>query len=187
MPRTFIALKLIPSDKMLEGIHTARETLKDSRIKWVETENLHITLNFLGDTDPEQLKGCSGIVQATAGKYKAPGVVFRGMGLFRSMRHPRVLWIGMETGKTIYDIQSELGRSLEPLGFPPDGRKFSPHLTIGRIKYLKQSGEMENLLGQYSGMVFQEVKFSEITYYESILRPEGPVYRKILASPFRDD
>jgi 2'-5' RNA ligase len=170
---------------MIDAIQYARSVLKAERIKWVETGNLHITLKFLGDRDPQQLQVCSKILKETVTKYPCPQVVFSGIGIFRNLRDPRVIWIGMNIDDSYFSLKSELDQKLERHGFQADKRKARPHLTLGRIKSLRQKEGLQSLIKEFNETEFQHDEFNEVVYYESILRPEGPSYLPILKVPFR--
>ena len=176
MQRTFIAFKILPGQKMSACIGTVREALGRERITWVDPGKLHITLRFLGDTGLPQVSEVEGILERIVPGFACPELVFRGMGLFRDIRDPRVLWIGMDPGPILPKLKEALDRELAGIGFPPEDRKFRPHLTLARIKYIRNTDPLEEVLEKYSDAVFQKSRISEILYYESILKPEGPEY-----------
>lgn len=176
MQRTFIALKINPQKEMADCFRHLRAVLKGEKIKWVDPAKLHITLRFLGDTDPGQLKAASRILEDTVPRFGKPEILFRGMGVFRNVRDPRVLWIGMDPGPVLPELKLALDRQLAGIGFPAEERGFRPHLTLGRIKFIRDRDALGELLGEYSNTVFQKDRIDEMVYYESILRPEGPEY-----------
>jgi 2'-5' RNA ligase len=185
MQRTFIALKITPEKGMYDCIMALQEGLRREKIKWVDPGKLHITLHFLGDTDPQQVEDTVKILEKAVPGFACPEVVFGGLGLFRNIRDPRVLWIGMDPGPILPELKETLDRQLAGIGFPPEERKFKPHLTLARIKFIKNSDALEGFLREYSDAVFQKDRIREIIYYESILRPEGPQYIPLVKVPFR--
>jgi 2'-5' RNA ligase len=185
MQRTFIALKITPEKGMYDCIMALQEGLRREKIKWVDPGKLHITLHFLGDTDPQQVEDTVKILEKAVPGFACPEVVFGGLGLFRNIRDPRVLWIGMDPGPILPELKETLDRQLAGIGFPPEERKFKPHLTLARIKFIKNSDVLESLLGEYRDTVFQKDRIGEIIYYESILRPEGPEYIPLVKVPFK--
>jgi 2'-5' RNA ligase len=101
--------------------------------RWVRTENLHLTLRFLGATPPERVADLArGVSTAASGRPAFP-VALAGAGSFPSVRRPRALWLGIETGA---DRLAEIGRALDgplsALGWEPEARPFRPHLTVAR-------------------------------------------------------
>ncbi len=192
MQRTFIAFKIIPEREMADCIQHVQDVLRGEKIKWVDHEKMHITLCFLGDTSPTQVKSTIKILEEEIPLFPAQEVLFAGLGLFRSIRDPRVIWIGMDPGPVLPELKTRIDRKLVQLGFTPEERKFRPHLTLGRIKSTgnhspeknspeknfpeKNSGMLEGLLGEYRNMRFQKNLIREVIYYESILRKEGAEY-----------
>lgn len=176
MQRTFIALKVEPQKEMSDCFRHLRDVLKTEKIKWVDPGKLHITLRFLGDTDPRQVIATGKILQETVPEFIHPEIVFSGMGLFRNIRDPRVLWIGMDPGRILPELKLAIDRKLAGIGFPEEERNFRPHLTLGRIKFIRDRDILEGLIREYRDTAFQKNSVDEIIYYESILRPEGPEY-----------
>ena len=186
MQRTFIAVKVSPEKKMYDCIRTVQEKLKGEKIKWVDPGKLHITLRFLGDTSPSQAKEAGRILERIVPGFECAEVVFGGLGLFRNLRDPRVLWIGMDPGPVLPGLKEALDRELEGIGFHPEGRKFSPHLTLARIKYIRDTDPLEELLKSYRDTVFQKSRIGEVIHYESILKPQGPEYIPLKRVNFKE-
>ena len=155
------------------------------KLKWVDPGKLHVTLRFLGETDPGQLKGIMGMLEETVPTFISPEVRFMGLGLFRSVRDPRVLWIGMDTGPVLPDLKRLLDQQLVRAGFPAENRKFSAHLTLARITSIKDTELLGKLLNQYRNSFFQKNRMDEVVLYESILRPAGPEYRALKKVAFK--
>ena len=176
MQRTFIALHIEPQKEMSDCILHLQDALRMEKIKWVDPGKLHITLRFLGDTNAEQVGAAGRILEETVPGFASPEVVFRGLGLFRNLRDPRVLWIGMDPGKILPEFKSTLDRKITDLGFQSEDRKFKPHLTLARIKNIRNRDLLEDLIHQFRDSLFQINRIEKLIYYESILRPEGPQY-----------
>jgi 2'-5' RNA ligase len=187
MQRTFIAVKIEPGMAMHGCISDLREKLKGEKIKWVDAAQLHITLRFLGDTDPGQVDAVKQILEGTIPGLVRPEVVFGGLGLFRSLRDPRVLWIGMDPRDALAGLKGRLDEELTGLGFQPEEREFTPHLTLARIKFLRDREALKNLLAKYRDKVFQKHRIHELIYYESILHPGGPEYIPLKKAAFKVD
>jgi 2'-5' RNA ligase len=90
----------------------------------------------------------------------------------------------MEAGTILPGLKAALDHKLEGIGFPPEDRKFRPHLTLARIKIIRDRDLLGNLLREYSGALFQQNRIEELNYYESILRPEGPEYIPLRKASF---
>ncbi|MFC2115130.1 RNA 2',3'-cyclic phosphodiesterase [Bacteroidota bacterium] len=176
MQRTFIALMVDPQKEMSDCILKLQNVLGMERIKWVDPGKLHITLRFLGDTRPALISATTRILAETVPEFNSPEIVFRGLGLFRSIRDPRVLWIGMAPSPLLLELKNVLDQKLAGLGFPAEERKFSPHLTLARIKSIKNPDLLKGLLAGYRDYYFQKSRMEKLIYYESILRSRGPEY-----------
>ncbi len=185
MQRTFIALHIDPGEIMLACLRHLREELIREKIKWVDQGNLHITLRFLGDTDPQRVLSTGEILGRTVPGFPQPEVVFRGLGLFRSVKDPRVLWIGMDPGKTLTELKGVVDRELAGIGFEPEERSFRPHLTLARIKYIGDREKLGELLRAYRYTIHQTSLLTEVIYYESILSSGGPRYIPLRTIPFK--
>ncbi len=176
MKRTFIAVKINPGNKMQEIIKEFRKVLSYEKIKWVDLINLHITLSFLGDTGEDMVEVISEKVEEVTHLTEPFDLIFRGMGVFKNIRYPKVLWIGTEQNPTIGLIKKALDDELERIGFPKEERDFRSHLTIARIKWIKNRNIFEDLLKKYEDEYFQKFRIEHLIFYESILKPEGPEY-----------
>jgi RNA 2',3'-cyclic 3'-phosphodiesterase len=176
MKRTFIAVKIEPGEKLKETIGEIRDALKNDSIKWVDTGNMHITLAFLGDTDEESVQRVSGMLQEKCAGTGNINFTLARLGIFRNINDPRVIWAGMENSDKLVSLYNILKRGLEETGIKTEERDFNPHLTIGRIKAIKDKKKLESLLTDHKSADFQEVEISEIIFYESILGPAGPSY-----------
>jgi 2'-5' RNA ligase len=177
MKRVFAAIKIEPGDSLLKMITSLRSTLERERIKWVDPENIHLTMAFLGDTDDERItvadialrKKCCG-----SGKFTFS---LTGAGVFKNFRDPRVLWTGIEECERLINLNDQIMKGLKDVGFQLEDRPFKPHITLGRIKFLRDTGLLESAVKRYSGIHFQKVSVDEVKLFESILRPAGPVYK----------
>lgn len=164
--RLFFGIKI--PDKEKEIIENIKTKIKiEGKIKWVEKENLHITLIFLGEKNPEE-------VLRYVGKFdfKPFEVSLKGLGFFPDIKRPRVLWIGVDKGKErIKEFYERLVLKLEPLNIDRE-KRFSPHLTIGRIKFGKVN--YENI--EYESEIFS---VDDFILFSSTLTEKGPIYQTV--------
>ncbi|MEM3555395.1 MAG: RNA 2',3'-cyclic phosphodiesterase [Candidatus Micrarchaeia archaeon] len=170
--RAFIAVEV--SDELREKIATLQKNLSIEGVKLVEKENLHLTLFFLGEID-ERMK--ERVIQAmnkmNFGKFE---VSCRGVGAFPSRNYIRVIWVGVEAPE-LKKIHSELGKELSQLGFKKE--EFSPHITLARVKFLKDKGALNEFLEENSQSEFGECIVDRIILKKSTLTPEGPIYENV--------
>ena len=185
MKRTFIAIKTEAGEKIRDCILHGKTCLRGERMKWISPVQLHFTLAFLGDTSPEQVSQTGRMLQRLVPAYDAPRVQYRGMGVFRNMKDPRVLWIGLDIDPVLRNLKAELDRELKAIGFRVDKRDFTPHLTLARIKQLQDKEALKELTQAYREYFFQESTIRQLIYYESILGREGPTYRVIISARFK--
>ena len=185
MKRTFIAIKTDPGEKIKDYITHCKTCLKGERIKWISPLQLHITLAFLGDTSIDHVNLTGQMLSRVVPAYDAPLVQYRGLGLFRNIKDPKVLWIGLDIYPVIRKMKAELDRELKYLGFRIDKRDFRPHLTLARIKLIQNKEVLKDLLHAYNDYFFQESTIRKLVYYESVLGPSGPKYKVIKSVGFK--
>jgi RNA 2',3'-cyclic 3'-phosphodiesterase len=176
MKRIFIAIKIDPGEELLKMISSLKTGLKNESIKWTETSNIHITLVFLGDTEEKRIKEIDVILSGICSGFGGFDLILRGAGIFRSLRDPRIIWTGINNSKELSDLNNVISVKLRETGTYLEERPFSPHLTIGRIKRLIDTTELSALIENYKDKEIQRIRVSEIVLFESVLRPQGPVY-----------
>jgi len=144
-------------------------------VKLVETENIHVTMRFLGDIS-------SGMVDKVYEEMK--GVQFvpftvqlKGVGVFPTLSYPRVVWAGIAEGANeLRGIFDQLEPRLRNLGFAADVHGFSPHLTIARVRSGRNKGELANFVKANANFDFGTIKANCLRLKKSILSPRGPSY-----------
>jgi len=179
MKRIFIAVRIEPGEELLKMISVFKLALKDESIKWTETSNIHITIVFLGDTEDKRIKEIDTILSGICGGFGSYDLNLRGAGIFRSLRDPRIIWAGIDSSQELSELNKRITAALRETGAKFEDRVFNPHLTLGRIKRLKDTQELSGLIGNYKDKEIQRLRVSEIILYESVLRPEGPVYKPL--------
>lgn len=181
MKRIFIAIDLSEEARSLaaEYIQDLRDAFPRLRVGWERPEKLHLTLKFLGDISDAQLEGVENAVAAAAHESPHFRLRLEATGVFPSARKARILWLGLtERDNTLREIFNRLEEELETIGFPKDPRKFSPHLTIAR---LREPASSKRLVDLHLTSHFEPVEFEvrELVVYESVLSPKGSVYRTV--------
>lgn len=144
-------------------------------VRWVKSEQMHLTLRFLGDTPVAKVPDISAAMdQVTSGR-PAISLQLDTLGCFPNARRPRVIWAGV--GGQLDDLialQRALEAALVPLGWAPEGKPFHPHLTLGRVKDSRAVGEARFPWGK--GLVPADIPVDTLHLIESQLRPDGPIY-----------
>ena len=179
MKRIFIAIKIDPGETLLRIHYSLRSLLGGERIKWVDTTNIHLTLAFLGDTEEDRITVASILLKQECSGFGEFRFNLSGTGVFRNFSDPKILWIGINESEKLIRLNDEIKRGLDDTGFKTEDRAFSPHITIGRIKFIKDPGALREALEPYKNTFIQEVVAAEVILFESILKPSGPEYRAV--------
>jgi len=158
--------------------HLLNESSFRQLIKWVDPANIHITLAFLGDIEEERIKAASMVLSKICSDCSRFSFHISGTGLFISYQNPRIIWAGIDNAGELSGINDLIVRGLRDTGFNLEERPFRPHITLGRIKYVKDKSLLRETLDRYSDTDFQDVDVREVILFESILRPEGPLYKQ---------
>jgi 2'-5' RNA ligase len=184
--RTFIAVEVNNPD-VLRHIQKVQHELQASRakLKHVEPENLHFTLHFLGNIHSDRVAVLEELLNDLQGEPFEVSLV--GLGSFRPQR-PRVIWIGCSEGaELLVQYQKLLGSQLRRTGFPVEKRRYSPHLTIARVKSGEYREELMDLVRRHSNHDFGKFQVSAIKLKKSTLTPRGPIYEDLVVKEFRED
>jgi 2'-5' RNA ligase len=177
--RTFIAIKIKPEPLLLDKIDELKRILASESIKWVEEKNLHLTLKFLGEVSQMQSTQIKDILFQFTQRNSPVTVLPAGFGYFNSGGMPRVLFVKIEGMEGLQKMAEDMDDLLLPLGFEKEKRPFRPHLTLARIRFLKNKKAFYNALGLYQEILLQPVVINNIIFYQSILNPDGPVYHEL--------
>jgi len=159
-----------------EEIRSVIQKLKSGypRLKWVQSENLHITLHFLGDINPGQVDICTEILRNINIPGKNIKFVYRGLGRFPPKGKGRVLYLNPVSGvRECENIYTRLEELLSE-HFPLEKRRFSPHITLARAR-VPGDPFPEEEKEEVSGTI----RISKIVLFESVLKPSGPIYREV--------
>jgi 2'-5' RNA ligase len=179
--RTFVAVE-IPLE-VKEHARRLIEALRGTpaKVKWVGPDAMHWTLKFLGDVDMlETPKICQAVARAV--EPMAPfDVEARGAGAFPDLRRPRTVWIGMGQGsEPMVDMHDRIERELAGLGYRPEGRRFRPHLTIGRVRNSPQGiEELGRLIQEHADFETGLSTVYEVVVFASELGPDGPTHEPL--------
>lgn len=179
MKRLFAALKFHPDKSFLASFNKLKFTLQHEQIKWVEEKNIHITLKFFGDTDERKIPVIREVLSALTPVFTSFEISLQNLGVFGSSYSPKVIWTGIEPYADVSRLMQILHHDLEGVGFLSDRQNLIPHLTLGRIRFLKDRILFRKIIDQHGKIQSAPEKVSEIILFESILRHDGPDYRII--------
>lgn len=174
--RTFVCIE-VPKP-IWEGIDHLQQSLKtiDAHVSWTKPSNIHLTVKFLGAVEATRIKRVASAVARAATGIGRFDIEVVGAGCFPSVRSPRVLWIGLsDVPDALNQLYSNLENELAREGFAREKRKFSPHLTIGRLRGPKNAAQLAEALITKG---FNPVRFpaSEAIVMRSDLNPTGSIY-----------
>ncbi len=181
MKRLFAAIKIHPSERYISLFNEITTSLSHERIKWVEPENMHLTLKFFGETDEKQIPLINQVMESAVRQTSPLTLIISDTGIFGSRYDPKVVWFGIGKHIELENLVNKIFAGLEKYGWKADRQNFVPHLTIGRIKQLKDKQLFQQIISKYNTVEIQEENVTEIILYESILRREGPVYVKLFS------
>ncbi len=176
--RIFAAINVsVPSVRKIAELQRKLRNQQPEALKigWVPPANLHVTLKFFGNLVPEQVEGVAAAARRAAQGVAPFEVVARGLGVFPKPETPRVLWVGLgEDKERLGGLRDRLEKSSEELGFEPDSRPFSGHLTLGRIH--QGTEDIDTWLQEYADVDCLPSTIDEIVIYESRLHRTGAEY-----------
>jgi 2'-5' RNA ligase len=175
--RAFLALEV--AEDVKERIMELERKIKASGadVKLVEQENLHITMKFLGDVTADVVERVYEAMK-TVREVKFQLEV-KGTGVFPNLRMIRVLWVGAGAGgDKVVSIFRQLDSELVRKGFPRE-RDFTPHITIGRVRSLRNKEDLLRVIEEYRGRIFGTIAIDKISLKKSELTPNGPIYSNL--------
>lgn len=179
--RTFIAIEL--PEEIKAYLAKIQNDLRKigADVKWVEPENLHLTLKFLGERDDKKIKQISELLKEISKDTTSYKIRISSLGAFPKTEAPRVIWVGISEGDNqTKAIAKRLEEEIAHLGIPKEDRPLSSHITLGRthsgLHVDKLSNELNNLAGK---IISQEFSVTKITLFKSTLTAKGPIYEAL--------
>ncbi len=184
--RAFIAIEL--PDEVIQELGRLESRLKlrqPDGVKWVDPTAIHLTLNFLGDIDSGRISEITEAMTDAAREITPFSLGLNELGVFPNLNRVRVVWVGIggEVEK-LARLQHGLESNLDIIGFPPEERTFSPHLTLGRVREQASPQERRRLGDIVTAMKVETVKpfaVNGFSLIKSQLTGTGPVYSRIVA------
>lgn len=190
--RIFIAIDLSDTlhKHLSEQIDQLTRLLGDESIRWVKSSNIHLTLKFLGETPENKVDRIKSTLKDITSQFSSFRMQIGEFGCFPNLRRPRVFWIGVhEHTGVLKQIHGVIETDLEKLGFMKEGRPFTAHLTLGRLRKRIASSEMRTLTRRLESVQIGELGteiVKEICLFRSVLRPSGAEYTRLGIFRFRD-
>ncbi len=175
--RTFIAVDLENDLKtnILQFINKLDS--HNPNIRWVKNQGMHLTLKFIGEIPEDKASDIRSALMGLSQKHKPFPLRLVGTGVFppRS-RNPRILWVGIEENQELMSVQKEVESLLEKLSVPREKRRYSPHLTLGRVKSSHNIKPVLDEMSRNKDTEFGRMDVERITFFKSTLKPTGAEY-----------
>ena len=176
--RSFLAIEL-KEDLVPKILDVQKEFKKiNANIKYVPSENMHFTLKFFGNIDEDMIEDISNSVEKVIKDYSSFDLNIKDCGCFPNKNVIKVLWLGLDEGSPIKDLQKDLDVEFKKLGFKKE-RNFISHLTIGRVKSPKNKKQIRETIERLENIDIGQMTVSKICLKKSTLTPQGPIYEDI--------
>jgi len=174
--RTFIGLPVRVGSTVLWARNHMMEALADERISWVNPKNYHVTLRFLGDTDVTAIQQIKEALQSEVKLPLESSLQLKGPGSFGPRKKPRVIWLGFEQDEPFLSLRAGADRALEKCGWPLSDQPFRAHLTLGRVRSLKDPDRYYEINEQIKETFTGRAEVDRMVFYRSELGESGPTY-----------
>jgi len=170
MIRLFVGLEL--AEAVRERLHGLGGGVPGAR--WIEPENMHMTLRFIGNVNDDVL---ADIDEALA-RIRSPGfdLEIAGLGEFSRGRRPAMIWAGVRPVPALMDLQRRIEAAVVRAGFPPEGRRFTPHVTLARLKN-GAPGRVRDFIAEHNLLRIDPFPVAQFTLFSSHLGRKGASYR----------
>lgn len=183
--RTFLAIDLPEEIKVqIENVQNRlKSTVKG--IRWTRPEGIHLTLKFFGNISENKIADISSVVEKNTVDIRPLSLKVSTLGTFPNLKRPRVLWLGIGGSvEKLSDLQKEIEKDLESIGFQRENRAFRAHLTLGRIKSPKNVKGLSEIIKNEE--IYDAGSFCAggLTLLKSDLTPQGAIYTKLAYFPF---
>ena len=199
--RTFIAIEIPPDVKrQLDALQDRLQELpalraQPSLLRWTNTQKLHLTLRFLGETDKAQRLQLQNGLAAIANRQKAFTLAPSRLGSFRSWSNLRILWVGIEgESDALQEVQVEVEALARRVGFSPERNRFSPHITLARAvrnaprpDLRAASEQLRRAAKDETSHCCIEWRVNELHFIRSVLDPGGAQYFNLATCGFTDE
>jgi RNA 2',3'-cyclic 3'-phosphodiesterase len=155
-------------------------------VRWTRPESIHLTLKFLGEVPDAQVSRICTTAREIAAKYPVCDLELAGTGCFPPRGPVRVVWIGIsQPPPPLLECQRDCESAYATLGFEPENRPYSPHLTIGRVNDPAAANRIRSGLQQFESFSAGRFTADGLTVFQSQLRPAGSIYTPLARAPFK--
>lgn len=191
--RLFIAIEL-PDDIIRQIAHIQQQferQIPARAVRWVKPDSIHLTLKFLGEVETDRVDSLKSSLDEAAAAHAPFSLEVAAPGCFPNTRNPRVLWLGLEGGLELLGaVQQSVEQAMTELGFEPEDRGFSPHLTLARVQRNASRDDASRVGLAAERGVAQPIEgwtVESLSLMRSQLKPSGSVYTELHRAPLGDD
>ena len=187
MIRAFVAILLTDATRQAVAAEIERLRPFGRAVAWVPPQNLHLTLQFLGEQPDDRLSEAGAALEEAAAGAAPFTATLHGLGAFPGLERPRILWVGVaQGGMEVRALQVRVAAALEARGFPPESRPWHAHLTIGRVfderRWRREASPgLREAITRLGSTSFGEVPVASIALMRSDLHPSGARYSELRA------
>lgn len=186
--RSFFACKI-----SAQNLSTIEQQLTELRaglprtVKWVNPENMHLTIKFIGAFNPVYLDQLHTSLAGALGSIKPFKLDIGGMGVFPSFSKPKVIWVGINAKNTLKHLAKIVNDECANLNYPPEKRPFSAHITLGRVKSYVSQDDYRSISSEIKAResnVIGSQTIESLYFFQSDRTTKGPIYKILFNLPF---
>lgn len=179
--RAFIAIPIPPPIRQLAVSVRGRFQNCGASISWVQEENIHLTVRFLGNVLEEQIGSVQEGIRRAVANARPFRMEVEEIGVFPNIKYPRIIWLGVrEPTHALIELENRVSEEMEILGFAREEKKFSPHLTLGRIKSLQGKNRfLQALHSPSQALEGEEMMVEKVVLFRSELKRTGAVHTEL--------
>ena len=187
MLRAFIAVE-IPAE-IQQMIHRQTSSLHrgiDSLVRWVAPQNMHLTLKFLGDVSLNSMEFIKQMLRTEAENVPCFDIHLAGLGAYPNLKRPRILYIGIQAPASLDALARGIESASRRLGYEPEERPFSAHLTLGRVRQIINAADQQQIRRAIESTqvdLLGTARVDSVHLYKSDLNPGGSVYTRLYSAP----
>jgi len=177
--RTFIAIKIIPAEELLRRVYYLKSNLNSSLINWINSNQLHLTLRFVGQTPQDIIDDISSELAKELTLINNFEISLSGLSIFGSSHQPKVIYAKVEPNENLKEIAQIIDQILLNFNFTNDRQNFVPHITLGRIKKLDDRQYFQKVIDKKKNVFIQTSEVNQIIFYKSKLTQRGAIYHPL--------